>query len=265
MSHPPRDLDHHLALARDLAREAADFILARYSPQGCRFDTKSDGSPVTAADRGAEELIRRRLERERPHDAVLGEEFGPRDGSSGVRWILDPIDGTRSFVSGVPLFGTMIGVEVDGAFSVGVVRFPALDEELFARTGGGAFFRARHADPAPARVSSTANLADAVLCVTDPRVFVDALGPDRAARAAAPFKVVRSWSDCYAHMLVATGRADAAVDAPMALWDVAALAPIVTEAGGSFTDWHGHPTTGPGGAVSTTPALWPALAPLIRR
>lgn len=265
----PSELDQRLDLARHLAREAAALILTHYSPLGSRFDTKPDGSPVTIADKGAEELLRARLQRLCPSDAILGEEFGESPGSSGLRWILDPIDGTRSFVCGVPLFGTMIGLEDLHAaqpaqrFLAGVVRFPALHEEASARLGSGAFFAASGRPPAPARVSTIASLDAAILCTTDPRTFSERLGTARAAAALAPFKAVRSWSDCYAHIMVATGRAEAAVDAPMQLWDVAALAPIITEAGGTFTDWQGQPTDGSQGAISTNTHLWPHLQPLL--
>ncbi len=261
----PAELVHRLDLARTLAREAAEIILRHYSPLGHRFDAKPDGSPVTIADLQTEEHLRRRLALACPRDGLLGEEFGDQPGTSGYRWIIDPIDGTRSFVHGVPLFGTLIGLEFAGHRVAGVTHFPALGEQYFASRGGGAFLALRDHAPSPVRVSRVSSLADATLVTTDPAWMLRSPPEGFFARLAQSVRVLRGWSDCYAFAMVAAGRADIAIDPPMKPWDVAALEPLLLEAGASVTGWDGTPPTdGSRGLVACAPALWPALAGFLR-
>jgi len=253
---PLRDL---LDFAVEIAHQAGRSTLAWYQT-GVEVETKTDLSPVTIADRGAEEMLRARIERRFPDHAILGEEFG-LTGSAGAscRWILDPVDGTQSFVHGVPLFATLIGVEVEGVARVGVVYFPALDEMVHAAHGLGARWNGR-----PCRVSSTSSLAGATFCYTAVDGFTrNGRGPalDRLLGAT---RTHRGWGDAYAHALVATGRVDLAVEPIMNIWDNAPLLPILAEAGGAFTDWNGASRIDGGDAVSTNGVLHQAVLSLLR-
>lgn len=248
------ELAQALEFARDAAVRAGRIAMEHYQ-NGVTVETKSDASPVTIADRRAEQELRGLIAERYPDDGVLGEEFGERPGKSGRRWILDPIDGTRSFVHGVPLFGVLIGLEERGQAVLGVVLLPALDEMMYAARGQGAWWlpsgRKAGEPPRRARVSSTPKLADGLMTISGVQYF-DRVGKlpayERVRRAA---KTDRGWGDCYGHMLVATGRAEVMLDPVMNVWDCAALAPIVMEAGGTFTDWKGDFTIHGGNAIST--------------
>ena len=239
-----------LEFATELAREAGEITL-KYFRRGAGAELKADGSFVTVADREAERFVRARIGERVPGDAVHGEEGGESGGSSGRRWIVDPIDGTYSFVHGVPLYGVMIGVESEGEPVLGVVNLPALGEVVAAARGLGCWWNG-----ARARVSQTKTLADALLLSTDfgacARYGFGRAGEELQRRASQR----RTWGDCYGHVLVATGRADVMLDPVMNVWDCAALLPIVGEAGGTFTDWRGQRTIRGGNAVSTNGALF---------
>lgn len=226
---------------------AAGRISLRYFQTGVQADTKSDNSPVTAADRESESEIRTRLQRAFPADGLVGEEFGAAVGTSGRRWFVDPIDGTKSFVAGVPLFGVLLGLEgADGTVLVGAVYLPALDDMIFAGRGEGAWWNGRRA-----RVSGVSDLSAATVCYTSSMSF------SRQNRQAAwdtlsrQSKLVRGWGDCYGHVLVATGRAEAMLDPIMNPWDCGPFPVILEEAGGTFTDWRGTTTIHGADAVST--------------
>ncbi|MDT5122683.1 MAG: histidinol-phosphatase [Acidobacteriota bacterium] len=246
----PAELNRLLSFTVQLAREAGEITL-KYFRSAFTPERKADGSFVTRADREAEAFIRARLAESFPDDAVLGEEEGTREGTSGRQWIIDPLDGTYSFVHGVPLYGVLIGLEIANEPCVGVVNLPALNEIIYAARGTGCFW-----NDARARVSSTSRLEDALLLSTD-FGSCERYGFKRAAetlqqRAAAR----RTWGDCYGHVLVATGRADVMLDPVMNVWDCAPLLPILEEAGGTFTDWRGQPTIHGGNAISTNGALF---------
>lgn len=243
---PTSEVRELLDFAVQLAHAAGDHTLRYYGPR-VDHDAKGDGSPVTRADREAESLLRERIEARFPDHAVLGEEFGEANPGARVRWILDPIDGTRSFMRGVPLFGVLVGVEVEGVATVGVVHFPALAETVAAGTGLGCTWNG-----APSRVSTVTRLADALVLTTDLRAVADDAGW-RALQTRAG--TVRGWSDCYGHALVATGRAEVMLDPVMNAWDSAPFLPILTEAGGRFTDRSGVATIHGGSALSTNGAL----------
>jgi len=251
-----RDL---LDFAIEIAHEAGRSTLAHYQT-GVEVDTKSDQSPVTIADRGAETMLRARIERRFPDHAILGEEYGAT-GPAGAscRWILDPVDGTQSFVHGVPLFATLIGVEVDGEAQVGVVYFPALDEMIHAARGLGARWNGR-----PCRVSATSTLAAATFCYTAVDGFLRTGRREALDRLLAATRTQRGWGDAYAHALVATGRADLAIEPVMNIWDNAPLLPILEEAGGRFSDWTGAGRIDGGDAVSTNGVLHDAVLALLR-
>lgn len=226
---------------------------------GLRVDLKSDRSPVTDADRGAEELLRRELLAAFPEDSILGEEFGELVGESDYRWILDPVDGTKSFVHGVPLFGMLVGLQCRGENVAGICRLPAVNEVIYARRGGGAWWQRDGRDPVRARVSDCRDLSQGLFCFTAVEGFTEIHREDVLQALSQQCRLARGWGDCFGHMLVATGRAELMVDPLLAEWDASALIPIVEEAGGVFMDWSGRSTAIGGNGISTTPALKDAV------
>lgn len=249
------DLEQRLAFAIEVAAEASHLILSFYQRSDLEVEKKGDLTPVTAADRGAEELIRARLATRFPADGVLGEEFPETPGTSGFRWILDPVDGTKSFVHGVPLFGTLIGVEYQSECVVGVCRFPALNEVVYARRGGGCWWQVGEEAPRRCQVSQVTQLAEATFCQTN-MLRWEAVGHWSALMTMLrSCGLARGWGDCFGHVLVATGRAEVMVDPSMNPWDAAALVPIIQEAGGVFMDWSGACTIYGGSGISIVPAL----------
>jgi len=241
-----------------LAREAGE-ITQRYYQRSCAAERKRDGSLVTVADREAESHVRRSIEASFSADWILGEEEDERAGTSNRRWIIDPLDGTYSFVHGVPLFGVLIGLEAEGEMVLGAANLPALNEIVYAARGLGCFWNGE-----PARVSTTGLLDEALLLSTDfgtcARYGFGAAAERLQSRAAAR----RTWGDCYGHVLVATGRADVMLDPVMNVWDCAALQPIVEEAGGTFTDWGGQRSIRSGNAISTNGTLFGSVMETIR-
>ena len=226
---------------------AAGRITLRYFQTGVDIDTKADDSPVTIADREAESEIRARLQRAFPHDGFLGEEFGASAGTSGRTWFIDPIDGTESFVAGVPLYGVLLGLQnAEGMSLVGAVYLPALDDMVFAGRGEGAWWNGRRA-----RVSSVTDLHAATLSYTSSTSFArhDRQRAWQALSGSA--RLIRGWGDCFGHVLVATGRAEAMLDPIMNPWDCGPFPVILEEAGGTFTDWQGTTTIHGADAVST--------------
>ena len=195
--------------------------------------------------------MRERIAEQFPDDAIVGEEFSPQGGSSGFRWILDPIDGTKSFVHGVPLYGTMIGVEFESRSVVGVVYLPGLDELVHAAQGQGTWHQIGTAAPRRAQVSSVSQLADSLFVTTTSTGFEKLGRQTHYERLTQAARLSRTWGDCYGYCLVATGRAEVMVDPIMNVWDAAALQPIMEEAGGTFTDWQGNPTIHSGEGIGT--------------
>jgi len=255
VSDPPEDLASRLEFAVEVAAEAGELILRHYHDADLAVEHKPDDSPVTAADRESEQLIRDRVARSWPGDGVLGEEFDETPGSSGYRWILDPVDGTKSFIHHVPLFGTLIGLEHRGVMVAGVCRMPALDEVVYGGVGLGAWWQRGSEEPRVARVSTVARLQEALFSTTTitgwrttglQAVF------DRLCAAAG---LVRGWSDCYGHLLVATGRADVMVDPQMNAWDAAAFLPILEAAGGHFVTLDGRAVIDGGNGLSVNAAI----------
>jgi histidinol-phosphatase len=223
-----------------------------------RAEIKPDGSPVTRFDRAAEAEIRRVIRRAFPGHVILGEEGGRSGTDARCRWIVDPIDGTKSFVRGVPLYSVLIGVVVDERPSVGVIHLPALRETVSAAVGYGCTWNGK-----PARVSRTARLSEATLLTTSVRGIERRGIPFR--RLSEATHTQRGWGDGYGYALVATGRADAMVDSDVHVWDVAPLLPILEEAGGRFTDWRGRATIEGRDAVGSNGRLHDPLLRLLRR
>ena len=258
-----RDTMDRLELALEAARAAGGVTLQFFQGDQLGTTTKADGSPVTEADTGAERVLRAAIEEAFPHDAILGEEYGQaagRGGEGGYRWILDPIDGTVSFVHGVPLYGTLVGVYQGDTPIAGVVHMPALSETVYAARGGGAWWiPGPGQDARPAGLSATSDLAQATLVTTGLEYFHQAGAPDAYARIAAACKRLRGWSDCYAHVLLATGRCDGVVEPVIKPWDIAPMACILAERGGHLTDWQGVPRIDAGHAIATNAHLKAAL------
>ncbi len=250
---PDVDLPGLLEAARACALAAGDITL-RYFGGVLRADSKSDGTPVTAADRAAETLIRTMVADRYPDHGVLGEEFGKDRPEARVRWIVDPIDGTKSFMHGVPLYGVLIGIEIERRPVVGVAHFPALSETVSAATGLGCFWNDR-----PARVSGTRQVSDAVILTTTVKRSQDPPASRGLGQLLDSARIARTWGDCYGHALVATGRADAMVDPLLSYWDAGPLLTIMTEAGGRFTDVKGVETTHGGSGVSSNGAIHDAV------
>ena len=244
--------------AADVARLAGDYALGHFHERALRVETKDDGSPVTAADRGAEERARAWIEARFPEDGILGEEFGTVRPRAARRWIVDPIDGTKSFVRGVPLWGTLVAVAEGERVLAGAVYVPAGGELVAAAPGCGAWWNGVRC-----RVSAVGSLDQATVLTTDDRFPTDAGRRAAFARLSAAAGVSRTWGDCYGYLLVATGRAEAMVDDAVSPWDAAALLPVITEAGGAFTSWQGAPTAFGGDAIATNAALASAVRDLL--
>jgi histidinol phosphatase-like enzyme (inositol monophosphatase family) len=239
-----------LDFAVDAAWQAGQITLSHFQT-GVAVEQKADETPVTIADRGAEELLRRLIEDRFPDHAIVGEEYGETDRDSAYRWIIDPIDGTRSFIHGVPLYGVLIGLEIAGENVVGVMHFPGLGEMVAAARGHGCRWNGR-----PARVSDVSRLDQALVAYTENAGFADYGRAEAWARLQAASHTQRGWGDCYGHCLVATGRAEVMLDPILSVWDCAALVPILVEAGGTFTDWDGETSIYSGHGFSTNGLLF---------
>jgi len=264
MSDANGDVRSRLDFAVDAARRAGELILRYYQNPDLAIELKSDESPVTAADRGAEQLLRELIAAAFPHDGVLGEEFGESRGTSGFRWILDPVDGTKSFVHGVPLFGTLIGLELGPDCVAGVCRIPAMEEVVYASRGAGSWWQRGPGAPVAARVRETKSLREALFSFTAVELF-DQYGRRPAFDAlVTACGASRGWGDCYGHLLVATGRVDVMADPIMNVWDAAPLLPILQEAGGVFMDWEGRATIHGGNGISVASSLKEEVLTLIQ-
>ncbi len=217
-------------------RAAGELTLGWFNHPELRIDAKQDGSPVTHADRAAERLIRELIEAEYPDDSIHGEEEDDRVGTSGRRWVIDPIDGTKAFSHGVATFSNLLYFEDEHGAAIGVINLPALDETVAAGRGLGCFF-----DGAPCRVSKHPTLAGAHLSCTE----FDLWTPELFGRVNAAGVHLRTWGDAYGYSLVASGRIEAMVDPVLAWWDIAALTVVIPEAGGMLTTWDGQPEPGP--------------------
>lgn len=258
-------LQPRLDWAIEIARQAGDVTLQYFRNPQLEVERKGDDSPVTVADKEAETLLRQLIAEKFPDDAIVGEEHGVTDGNSGWAWVLDPIDGTKSFIHGIPLYTTLVAVlEVEGDDistgrpQIGVIRAPALDEQVYALRGGGCWHQRGTAKPESARVGNCENLPSGLLLTSE----VNSFGDDRGAdcmdvylKLDATARLARTWGDAYGYLMVATGRADVMIDPAMSLWDAAALQPVIEEAGGRFCDWQGKPTVHSGDAIAGNAAV----------
>jgi histidinol phosphatase-like enzyme (inositol monophosphatase family) len=238
-----------LEAAEAVAQLAADAAIA-YFKSDLQVEAKLDGSPVTAADRAAEQAARAWIQQRFPQDGIVGEEFGAVRPEARRQWFVDPIDGTKSFVRGVPLWGSLVGIVEDGEVVAGAVCCPAVEETIVAARGEGCWWNGVRC-----RVSATTSLSQATVLVTDERAYGDVSKMTGWRALADASAIARSWGDCYGYLLVATGRADVMVDPKMSPWDAAAVLPVITEAGGVFTDWTGARTAFGGDVIATNAAL----------
>jgi histidinol-phosphatase len=253
------EIAERLQFAVEIAREAGDGTLRYFRRPDLAVERKADQSPVTVADRSAEELLRKRIGERFPEDAIIGEELGEQAGRSGFQWVLDPIDGTKSFIHGVPLYTTLVAVLQNEEPQIGVIHAPALGETVYAAKGCGCrYVCGSEATPQAARVSAVHTLNDGLLLTSEVEGFRLRGSGDvtdifmRLQRAA---RVVRTWGDGYGYLMVATGRAEVMIDPIMNLWDAAPLLPIIEEAGGHFSDWKGNATVRAGEALATNGRL----------
>ncbi|MGH2687061.1 MAG: inositol monophosphatase family protein, partial [Actinomycetota bacterium] len=241
MSLPPADREL-LDAAVDLARRAGELTLRWFRSADLVIDRKTDGTPVTEADRAAERLIRAELAERWPGDAILGEEEGITDGVSGRRWFVDPIDGTKAFTHGVPLYTNLIAVDDEHGPAVGVINMPALGETVYAGRGLGCF-----CDGVPTGVSDRTRMAGGYLTTSG----FDHWPGDMLAAVRSSGLQMRTWGDGYGYALVATGRVDVMVDPVAGTWDLAPMPVVIGEAGGRFTDLAGVDRVDGGSGVAT--------------
>lgn len=252
-------MNERMEFAKRIAKQAGDYTLTFFQHPGLKVYTKPDDSPVTDADRGTEEFLRKEIEAAYPDDGIVGEEYGVKESKSGTRWILDPIDGTKSFIRGVPLYGTMIGIEERGEPTMGVIRFPPLGLTLHAQRGGGCFLNEQRC-----RVSTTSRLRDASVMASAFDTIIRDWSERALLNVLTQTRLQRTWGDCYGHLLVARGDADIALDSIMHVWDVAPLIPIIQEAGGSISDANGNTSVDMTNAISSNGVLHEQIVSLIK-
>jgi histidinol-phosphatase len=252
-----------LALALELADSADALTLDRFGALDLRVDTKPDLTPVTDADESTEELLRAALTAQRPDDSIFGEELGGTAAFAGRQWVLDPIDGTKNFVRGVPVWSTLIALLVDGSPVVGVVTAPALGRRWWAADGEGAFTSFGGGKARRISVSGVDDLGSASLSFSD----LTTGWSDRRAHfielTDAVWRV-RAYGDFWSYCLVAEGAVDIATEPEAKPWDLAPLDILVREAGGSFTNFHGQPGPHGGSAVATNGLLHEAVLERLR-
>lgn len=252
------NLQPYLDFATFLAYRAGKITLGHFNT-GVYVNIKENNDPVTVADHEAENFIRSEIEREYPGHSIVGEEFGTSNGNdSPFRWTIDPIDGTKSFIRGVPLYGVLIGLEIDGIIRVGAAYYPPLDELLCAADGLGCWWNGRRAS-----VSDVSEISQACVVTTD----FQRLGEKDASlveRFASRKALLRTWGDAYGYLLVATGRAEVCIDPFLDVWDYGPYPVILREAGGYFGTWSGEEGHTPGDALACNAALKPKVMELMR-
>jgi histidinol phosphatase-like enzyme (inositol monophosphatase family) len=248
-------ISERLEFAVAIAREAGDGTLRYFRRQDLNVERKADQSPVTVADRDAEQLLRERIGEQFPGDGIIGEEFGTHGGTTDYRWVLDPIDGTKSFIHGVPLYTTLVAVLKGDDPVIGVIHAPAVGETVYAAKGAGCWYLSGSStEPQRVRVSEVAQLREGLLVTTELESFKKNARPDALEvflRLQQASRVARTWGDGYGYLMVATGRAEVMIDPIVNLWDAAPLLTIIEEAGGWFGDWQGNSTIHAGEAIAT--------------
>lgn len=248
---------------QELQSAAADFAKAggrstlNYFKKSFDLEFKSDDTPVTNADRTAEKIIRELINKNFPGHGIIGEEFGRENEDSDIVWVLDPIDGTQSFIHGIPFYTTLIGILIKGRPEVGIIYAPALDEIASAATGLGCTLNGSEI-----QVRKCDDLSKATFLTTDVTTYEEHGFQQQLDSLLESTQIHRTWGDAYGHMMVAAGRADIMIDPILSIWDAAALLPVLKEAGGSFTDVHGEETIETGNAISTNRTLVKQIIPL---
>ncbi|QYM78140.1 histidinol-phosphatase [Horticoccus luteus] len=253
------DVAPYRSFMQELATRSGEFIRPFFGRPDLVVETKSDASPVTAADRGAEELLRQLIAAKFPAHGILGEELGAENTDAEFVWVLDPIDGTKSFITGVPLWGTLIALLHDGQPILGCIHQPILGQLLL---GDGA---TTTLNDRPVRCRAVTRIEEATLLTSDP--FNPAKYQNRTAfeALAARARLVRTWGDCYGYLLVASGYADVMLDPIMNPWDIAALVPIIRGAGGTITDWQGAAPFPAESTIAAAPGLHAEVVAALRR
>lgn len=235
--------------AAEIAKLGGDSTL-NFFKKGVKVESKADRSPVTEADRLAEELIRIEIRKRFPGHGIIGEEFGTESENSDIIWIIDPIDGTQSYIHGISFYTTLIGILVNGKPEVGIIYAPALGELVSASTRNGCMLNGE-----PVRVRECSSLSEATFLTTDVTNISEYKFDRPFQELLKKVSIHRTWGDAYGHLMVATGRADIMFDPILNIWDAAPLLTIITEAGGSFTDVSGNSTIETGNAISTNKTL----------
>ncbi|WP_020401876.1 histidinol-phosphatase [Gracilimonas tropica] len=248
-----------LQAATEIAKIGGHHTL-KYFQQEIDIISKADDSPVTIADKETEKVMRAEIQKRFPEHGIIGEEFGKTNPDSNIQWILDPIDGTKSFIHGVPFYTTLIGVLVDNEPQVGIIYAPALEELCAAAIGHGATLNGE-----PCKVRDTKTLEEATFLVTEIDRFREMGQQDLFLELLSKTKIHRTWGDAYGHMMVATGRADLMYDPELNIWDAAALLPVVKESGGVFSDTHGKQTIHSGNGYSTNKNLFPLVQEIMEK
>ncbi len=233
--------------AVEIAREAGELTLSSFRDADLDLKIKTDGTPVTAADLAAEQLLRKRICATFPDDSVLGEEEMDINGTSGRTWILDPIDGTQSFVRGVPLYGNLVSLEDQNGPALGVANIPALEQCLWAGRGLGCFLNG-----SPAKVSDRTELSGSCIVTSSLEYWQNLTGIEKLLELGT---TIRTWGDAYGYVLVATGQVEAMLDPIVNRWDVAPFLTILSEAGGVFTDFNGIVSDTSGSGIAANPIL----------
>lgn len=249
----PVDLTPYRTFLTELAVRSGEFIRPFFANPALAVEIKSDDSPVTAADKGAEQLLRALIAKKFPSHGIIGEEFGEDRPGAEFTWVLDPIDGTKSFITGVPLWGTLIALLHNGQPVLGAIHQPIL-QQLMIGDNTVTTLNGR-----PVRVRACARIEDATLLTSDiynPAKYQNGAAYDAFARRA---RLTRTWADCYGYLLLSAGFADIAVDPIMNLWDLAAVVPVVRGAGGVITDWQGGDPMKGTSTVAAAPGLHPVV------
>ncbi|PTY06459.1 histidinol-phosphatase [Opitutaceae bacterium EW11] len=253
------NLEPYRTFLVELAERSGDFIRPYFADHAVAVETKSDASPVTIADRGAEELMRKLIAKRFPDHGVIGEEFGEDRPQAEWVWVLDPIDGTKSFMTACPLFGTLIALLHNGQPVLGAIHQPVL-RQLAIGDGASATLNGK-----PIRARATSQLSDATLLTSDVLNLAKYQNGAACDRLASQVKLYRTWGDCYGYLLLASGWADIMLDPIMNPWDIAALIPIVRGAGGVITDWQGGDPMAGSSIVAATKPLHSQVLDILHR
>lgn len=258
-----KKLESRLEFAVQLAEQAGAQNMEYFRSSHLAVELKDNGTPVSEADRAAEQMVRDAIAKSYPGEGIIGEEDGVT-GDLRCTWIIDPIDGTESFVRGVPLFGTLLAYEEEGEVLLGVAHLPGINETVYAAKGLGAWWKqGAQKSPSRARVSTTKNLSEAMVVYSSHSYFAKSNRLESFAKILAVTKDSRGWSDCYGHVLVATGRVDAAIDPVMEIWDCAPFRIIMEEAGGAYSTFQGTKSIREGNSISTNLALLDSILGLL--